>query len=133
MSRSASVQETHSAAHCEWGRQAEDIAADYIRSCGYVVRERNWRPKNSHLEVDIIFQIESTMVFVEVKARMNEEVDPADAIDDRKIGRLCRAAEIYLSMQSHDFDYRFDIITISGTPDSYTLDHLPDAFLPPLS
>ncbi len=116
-----------------WGAKAEEIAAEYLISKGYVVRERNWRPKNSHLEVDIITQRENTIVFVEVKARTNEDIDPADAIDDKKIRRLCRAANTYLSLQSHDFEYQFDIITVTGSESDYVLDHIPDAFLPPLS
>ncbi len=117
----------------DWGAQAEAIAADYLTGEGYVVRERNWRPKNSHLEVDIITQRDDVMIFVEVKARASADVDPADAVDEKKIRRLCRAADIYLSMQSHDFDYRFDIITVTGGPEGYELDHIPDAFLPTLT
>lgn len=116
-----------------WGTAAERIAAEYLIGKGYVVRERNWRPKNSHLEIDIISQRDDEMIFVEVKARGDTDTDPADAVDATKIRRLVRAADIYLSMQPHDFRYRFDIITVSGSPDRYTLDHLPDAFLPPLS
>lgn len=116
-----------------WGAVAERIAAEYLVGKGYVIRERNWRPKNSHLEIDIITQQEDEMIFVEVKARGNNDIDPADAVDERKIRRLVRAAEIYLSLQAHDFRYRFDIITVSGDENSYTLDHIPDAFIPPLS
>ncbi len=116
-----------------WGAVAERIAAEYLVGKGYVIRERNWRPKNSHLEIDIITQQEDEMIFVEVKARGNNDIDPADAVDERKIRRLVRAAEIYLSLQPHDFRYRFDIITVSGNEKSYGLDHIQDAFLPPLT
>jgi putative endonuclease len=121
------------AKHLEWGKQAEQIAAEYLRGEGYVVREQNWSPRNSHLEVDIIAQHEDEMVFVEVKARKNRYTDPADAITPDKIRKLVRAANRYLSGQDLDFSYRFDVITISGTPDDYELDHIEDAFLPPLT
>lgn len=117
----------------EWGKEAEQIAADYLVSRGYVVRERNWRPAHSHLEVDIITQYQDSIVFVEVKARGPKSEDPLDAVDEKKIRRLVRAANAYLNTLHYDFQYRFDIITIDGTPESYKLDHIEDAFLPPLS
>ena len=33
-------------ANREWGKQAEQIAADYLLTNGYVIRERNWRVGN---------------------------------------------------------------------------------------
>lgn len=154
-----------------WGATAEQWAEDYLLTNGYIIRERNWRPKNSRLEVDIIAQTGEYIVFVEVKARRNPLTDPADAVDEKKIRNLTRAAAIYLKSIPEDFCYRFDIITItavrspsdennrpndtdlhitSETPadavkytpkgitptlitDEYILDHLPDAFLPPLA
>lgn len=126
-------EETNETDSEKWGKQAETIAADYLIAHGYVIRERNWRPTNSHLEVDIISQSDETLIFIEVKARQNLDFDPADAVDNKKIRRLVRAASIYLSLQPFDFEYRFDIITVSGTPDNFTIDHIPDAFLPPLT
>lgn len=117
----------------EWGRKAEDLACEYLLKQGYVIRERNWSPRGSHLEVDIITQKGSSMVFVEVKARGPEGGDPAEAVDDKKRRRLVRAANTYLEMQEADFEYRFDIITVSGTESDFDLDHLEDAFLPPLT
>ena len=121
------------AKHNEWGSIAETIAAEHLIRQGYVVRERNWSPMHGHVEIDIITQRDNTLIFVEVKARQNEDYDPVDAVDNKKIRKLVRAAESYLRQQDYDFEYRFDIITISGNPDSYTLDHIEDAFLPPLS
>lgn len=143
----------------EWGAAAEQFATDYLLKEGYVIRERNWRPKRTHLEIDIIAQLPGTIVFVEVKARSQDTTDPSDAVDLKKQRNMARAAAIYLSSVNEDFDYRFDIITVlprgvydeSVTPatdfarkyapkviaptlltDEYALDHLPDAFLPPL-
>lgn len=113
-----------------WGEFAESLAMEHMVLEGYIVRERNWRPKNSHLEVDLICEKDSVMVFVEVKARRGTDYDPADAISDSKISKLIRAAEIYLAMQDRDYEYRFDIFTVSGDYDDYDVDYIPDAFLP---
>lgn len=115
-----------------WGVQAEDIAAGYLMKNGYVVRERNWRVGNT-LEIDIIAEKGLEMVFVEVKARNGEWEDPADAIDDKKIRKICNGADIYLRNLPHTYDYRFDIITLTGNTSDYQLEHYEDAFMPPLT
>ena len=117
----------------EWGRFAEQMAAEHMLLEGYIIRERNWRPKHSHLEVDIICQKGDTIIFVEVKARHDPDYDPAEAVDSSKINRLIRAAEIYLEIAERYFEYRFDIISISGNEESFSLEHIPDAFLPGVS
>lgn len=65
----------------QWGKQAENIVSEYLIAKGYTVRERNWRPKTSKSEIDIIAQKEDTLAFVEVKARSDRDVDPTDAIN----------------------------------------------------
>lgn len=114
----------------EWGAQAEKIAADMLLTHGYVIRHQNWRIKNT-IEIDIIAELPGTIVFVEVKARKGDMVEALDAIDEKKIKKMVKAANVYLQSLDKLFKYRFDIITITGTPDNYTLDHLPDAFYPP--
>lgn len=118
----------------ERGAEAEQRAMEHLLTEGYTIRERNWRPRNSHLEVDIIAQTGRTLVFAEVKARGDADFDPADAVDGRKMRRLARAAAIYLAQQPEDdLEYRFDVITVRGCGAEAVLDHIPDAFLPPLS
>lgn len=116
----------------EWGKEAEQIVAEWLIAKGYTVRERNWHPTTSKSEIDIIAQTGDTIVFVEVKARKNRMVDPMDAITLDKIKKVVRGANSYMWMQEFDFCYRFDVATVSGTPDDYVLDYIEDAFLPPL-
>ena len=116
----------------EWGRQAENIVCEYLITKGYPVRARNWRPKSSHSEIDLIVQIGDTIAFVEVKARSDRETDPTDAITHEKIKNVVRGANTYLLGQDKDYYYRFDVAAVNGNADDYTLDYLEDAFLPPL-
>lgn len=116
----------------EWGRQAENIVCEYLISKGYTVRERNWRPKTSRSEIDLIAQKNETIIFVEVKARSDMDIDPVEAITAEKIKNIVRGANSYLKSQDFDFFYRFDVAAVSGSADSYRLDYLEDAFLPPL-
>lgn len=117
----------------DFGAIAEEAAANYLLKEGYTIRERNWRPRGTHLEVDIICERGDTIVFVEVKARSENAEDPADAVDEKKQRRLTLAGDRYLQTLPFDFFYRFDIITVTGDANSYVLDHIEDAFLPPLT
>ncbi len=115
-----------------WGKAAEKIVSDWLMAKGYTVRESNWRPTISKSEIDIIAQKDDTIAFVEVKARSDKDLDPADAITPEKMKKVVRGANTYLQTLEHEFFYRFDVATVSGNPDDYTLDYLEDAFLPPL-
>ena len=116
----------------EWGRQAENLVAEWLITHGYTVRERNWRPATSKSEIDIIAQKDDTMIFVEVKARTDMDVDPVTALTPEKIKNVVRGANAYLRKQEFDFFYRFDVASVNGNPDNYVLDYMEDAFLPPL-
>ncbi len=116
----------------KWGKQAEDIVCEYLISKGYTVRERNWRPKTSKSEIDLIAQKNDTLIFVEVKARSDREIDPTEAMTPEKVKNIVRGANSYLQSQEFDFYYRFDVASVSGNIDDYRLDYLEDAFLPPL-
>lgn len=112
----------------EWGQKAENIAYEYLLKEGYIIKERNWR-LGSTIEVDLIIQHARTLIFVEVKAR--QYLDEAlAAIDTKKRRKIIKAADIYLRHQEEDFEYRFDIIVIIGTPENYVIEHYPNAFIP---
>ena len=116
----------------KWGSQAESIVCEWLIAKGYTVRDRNWTPSTSRSEIDIVAQAGDTLVFVEVKARSDKELDPAEAVTPEKIKNLVRGANAYLNAQPYDFFFRFDVATVSGSPDDYVLDYIEDAFLPPL-
>lgn len=119
-------------ANREWGKQAEQIAYEWLLTRGYLIRERNWRHGNT-IEIDIIAERDDTIIFIEVKARKGNVVSPTDAVDNKKIQKMCRGGDIYLSRFQHLYKYRFDIVTVTGSPDQYTVNHLQDAFMPPLN
>ncbi|MBD5270576.1 MAG: YraN family protein [Muribaculaceae bacterium] len=117
----------------DWGNEAEQIACDYLVAQGYAIRENNYRSGNGRRrEVDLIAQHGKVIVFVEVKARSGNAEDPIDAVDGKKIRMMVRTADAYMQDLEDDFSHRYDIIAITGTPDSYTIEHIPDAFYSPL-
>lgn len=115
-----------------WGIEAENIAAEFLIKEGYVVRERNWRVGN-HIEIDIIAEKDGYIVFVEVKARKGNFMHPSETVDDKKIRKMVAGGNAYLRNLPYLFKYRFDVITVTGDPSDYHIDHMPDAFMPPLS
>lgn len=117
------------AASREWGAEAERIAQEHLIKEGYAIRETNWRLGKT-IEIDIIAQLGTTMVFVEVKARNGEEYEAASAVDLKKQRKICKGADCYLRSLPFMFEFRLDVITITGNRDNYKLEHIPDAFLP---
>lgn len=121
------------AKHNELGQWGEQIAADLLVTKGYAIVERNWRAGN--MELDIVAMKGSRIVFVEVKTRSTDFVDPADAVDRRRMMRMVRAAHSYVRSREIPHEVQFDVIIIVGNPESGAtprVEHIADAFLPPL-
>ena len=119
------------AQHNETGRRGEDLATAFLLSKGYSILERNW--KSGRKEIDIIAQDGTDIVFVEVKTRTDENVLPAtDAVDARKRQRIIFVAEAYIRLCKLNLSPRFDIITIVGQAPNQQIEHIVDAFIPPL-
>ena len=119
------------AQHNEFGQISEDRAAAYLMARGYTIRNRNWRL--GHKEIDIVAQKNGVLVIVEVKARRDDRFgDPADAVTDDKIRRLVQAAHAYVRYHRISWPVRFDVVAITGEPGNQTVEHIEDAFYPPL-
>ena len=98
------------ARHNELGKWGEQLAVDLLVTKGYAIVERNWRAGN--LEVDIVAMKDNRIVFVEVKTRSSEFVDPLDAIDRRRVSRIVRAANSYVKAYNIPHEVQFDVIII---------------------
>ncbi len=118
------------AKHNITGSWGEKLAREALIVKGYAITECNHRVGN--YEIDIIAMKGNRIIFVEVKTRSNGYVDPLEAIDRKKMQHMARAADAYIRNNSIRHEAQFDVITIVGTPDQYTLEHIPDAFMPPL-
>lgn len=113
------------------GHLGEQLARDHLIAKGYAIREMNARI--GHLEIDIVAMHANRIVFVEVKTRTASSPHPLDAITPRKIQRLCTAADAYVRAHNIPHQVQFDVIAIIIAPDgSHSIEHIPDAFFPPL-
>lgn len=119
------------AAHNELGKWGEDTAARYLSDKGYVIIARDWRI--GHRDIDIIAMHQGWLVIIEVKTRANGSiVTPEEAVDYRKIQSVCLATNAYVKANRIDAPIRFDIIAVTGNCYNYEIDHIEDAFTPPL-
>lgn len=108
----------------QWG---EDLAAKHLQAMNYKILERNYRAGRS--EIDVICRDGETLVFVEVKTRRSTRQGmPEEALTDRKIEAVIRAAEVYLQMHPCRC-IRFDVVAVVAKPtESPDILHIRDAF-----
>lgn len=109
----------------ELGKIGEDIAAEYLNDLGYKILDRNWRFER--VELDIVAQVGSTLVFCEVKTRRSfSHGVPSDAITPIKLQHIRTAALHWLTNnQSRHTGIRFDAISVihcAGQPT--TISHI---------
>ncbi|WP_106917793.1 YraN family protein [Chryseobacterium aurantiacum] len=114
--------------HNDFGKKAEDMAADYLQKNGYKVIGRNFRFQKA--EIDIIAEKEDLIIIVEVKARSTDAfMLPQEAVTRTKIKSIVTAANHYLEETEKQNEVRFDIISV--LPDEnkdLIIDHITDAF-----
>jgi len=119
------------AEHNVLGHEGEDRAAQYLIAKGYTILDRNWR--SGHKELDMVARKDNQLVVVEVKTRRGTKFgNPQDAVDRMKIRRLTAAADSYVRLNCIDLDVRFDIVTVVENGNCVTVEHIEDAFFPPL-
>ncbi len=119
------------AEHNSLGAWGEKLARELLLTQVYTIGAENTRYGN--VEIDFIAFKDDMVVFVEVKTRSTDFIDPMEAVDRRKQARMVRAADAYLRDYDLTLDYRFDVILVIGTPeDGHTIEHIPDAFMPPM-
>ena len=76
---------------------------------------------------------DNQLIIVEVKTRRNEAYGhPEDAITNRKIRTLVSLADSYIKKFKLDLPVRFDVITVVGNEPPFRIEHIEEAFLPPI-
>jgi putative endonuclease len=113
------------------GEQGEELAAGHLKEKGYKILHRNW--KSGKKELDIVAENKDFVVFAEVKTRSeNFMADPRDTISREKQRLMIFAAEDYIRRYNINKEGRFDIITIISKGQTFTIDHIENAFYPTL-
>lgn len=119
------------ALHNELGKEGEAAAVAYLTGKGYEIRHRNWH--SGHRDLDIVAQKDGMLVIVEVKTRSDVRFgNPEEAVNNRKIRNIVASADAYIRKFSLDLPVRFDIITVIGTQPPFQIEHIEEAFFPPM-
>lgn len=97
------------------GTKQEQIAAEYLKSMGYLIVETNFRCRQG--EIDLIALDRSYLVFVEVKYRADGRAgEPEDAVTPAKRRTILQVARFYLYCHRlpETTKCRFDVVAIKG-------------------
>ncbi|MBL7882248.1 MAG: YraN family protein [Chryseobacterium gambrini] len=114
--------------HNDFGKKAEELAAEYLQKNGYKILVRNFRYQKA--ELDLVAEKDSLIVVVEVKARSTDVFNlPQEAVNKRKIKLIISAANYFMEEYNKNKEVRFDIISV--LPDenkNLMIEHITDAF-----
>ena len=121
------------ATHNDLGRWGERMAEEYLTRKGYSICHRNWKMGHRDIDLTALSPDGDVMVMVEVKTRRSTDYEqPEQAVDWRKMRNLATAANAYIHRYQIDCDVRFDIITVVGDGQTAQIQHIEDAFVPPM-
>ncbi len=109
------------------GLKGELIAQSFLRQKGIIILETNYR--HSRAELDIIAMDGAVLVFVEVKTRSSNFFgEPEEFVSLKKEELMFQAAMAYMEKIQHDWEIRFDIISIIDQKTSHQIKHIQDVF-----
>lgn len=109
------------------GKEAENLAANFLKQQGYEFVARNYRYQRS--EIDLIVRKENWLVFVEVKMRSSDAFGyPEEFVDYRKAKNIVFGAEQYTFEHNYEGNVRYDVVAISLRNGKPEIRHFEDAF-----
>jgi len=114
------------------GRWGEKRAEKFLRAKGFKTLARNFSCSSGEIDL-VMVDVDSTLVFVEVRTRADELFGPPEqSVNSSKKIKLARTARYFLA--SHDIDdrpFRFDIVAIVLPPKGpVRIEHYQNAFTP---
>lgn len=116
------------AEHNDFGKEAENAAANFLLNNGYQIITRNFRHQKA--EIDIIAKKDNLLCIVEVKARSTDTfLEPQEAVNKKKIKMIVAATDAYIEETNETSEVRFDIITvIPNKSGGFIINHIENAF-----
>lgn len=101
------------------GKLGEQIACEFLERRGFKIIARNYlKPWG---EIDIIAEKDGVLHFVEVKALSRENNEgisremshqPEDLVDERKLRKVARTAELYMESAKDTREYQIDVVGV---------------------
>ena len=103
------------ALHNELGKEAEEMAVNYLVKNGYEILHCNWR--YSRYEIDIIAKKNDLLKIVEVKSLQSSAIRyPEHSVTKKKFKDLLKAADEFLFRHRQYRHVQFDILSIIVSP-----------------
>jgi putative endonuclease len=112
------------------GREAEEIAAEWLSARGYRVLARNHALRLG--ELDLVCEGDGVLCFVEVRSRSGDAYGgPEETVDRRKARRVALAAADWAERNrdaARGRDLRFDVVAVTFGEGAPRVAHFPAAF-----
>ncbi len=108
----------------EFGKFGEEKAVEFLKKNGYKIIERNYRTKIG--EIDIIARKKREIIFIEVKTRSSDDFGmPEESINERKLRKIEKVAQIYLKNKKLKIPFRFEILSILTKDNDFKIKIIP--------
>lgn len=93
-----------------YGKYAELLACIYLSLKGYRIVERRYKTKIG--EIDLIAIKNKTVIFIEIKARKNKNID--EVLLKQQMTRITKAASLFIIKNKKFYNYsiRFDLVIV---------------------
>lgn len=105
------------------GLFGEDLARKYLIQKGFIFLNKNVHYREG--EIDLIFENEEYLIFIEVKTRTNDQFGKAiDQITGTKVKKVRKCIEKYLLQFQTTKDIRLDTVSIDITKEYIYINHL---------
>jgi len=110
------------------GNQAEQLVCQYLCDNGFAIIARNYRKRYG--EIDIIAKKNDLLVFVEVKRRDTNQIDPAEVIIPSKQRKIISVAKEFLSTHTNTITCicRFDVALVGTQDNNLQIRYIANAF-----
>lgn len=112
------------------GNFGEDIAANYLRTNGYVIIQRNFKCRIG--ELDIIGKDNSHIAFIEVKTRYGSNYgSPCEAVTTAKQYKIYKTAQYFIMINKlYKQNFRFDVVEVilNSIDDNHRIRVIKNAF-----
>ena len=104
------------ALHNQLGKEAEQMAVNYLLQNGYEILHCNWR--HSRYEIDIIASKDDLLRIIEVKALKTSALRyPEESVTKKKFKYLLKAADEFLFQNQQYRHVQFDVLSITINPE----------------
>lgn len=111
------------------GKRGEDLALEYLLERGLLLMDRNWR--NRHREIDLVMLGADGVRIIEVRSLCAPVLlSPSDTVGAKKQRLLIKAAVSYVKRKKISLEVHFDIVSVIFLDERYSVEYIPDAFLP---